>query len=266
MSATSELLTASSRILREDKRLLIFPLLSVSAEAVVLAGFVVPYVMTPHGSSVNATHLTAPLDCLLVLCYLLLTSVAMYFNAALFLAVAQVMNGEKASVRTALGAAARRLPTILTWALISSTVALLIRAVDRRIPIVSGVAGISWSCLSYLALPTMVFEGLGVRRGTKRATAAFRAVWREDVSGALRHGILQVLLWIPALVVMFFALGTASGQAILAGIAVCTLWLGLCVLVLSCLTGVFRVAVYHYAATGTTPAQFAGIDLSRAFH
>jgi hypothetical protein len=43
------------------------------------------------------------------------------------------------------------------------------------------------------------------------------------------------------------------------------LWFGLCALVMSCLTSVFRVAVYQYATTRTSPPQFDGFDLGNAF-
>jgi len=167
-------------------------------------------------------------------------------------------------MRSALAEARRRLPTILAWSAFASTIALIMQVIDRRVPIISLVLSISWSCLSYLMLPVMVFEGVGVREGVRRTKALFRATWQQEVVGTLRLGVVGVVLMIPAFILVVFGLAIGSGPAILLAAAVAALWIGLCILVLSCLGNVFRVALYQYAATGTTPPQFAGLDLSRA--
>lgn len=265
MSATSSLLKASFRVLRERKRLLVFPVLSVGVEAVVIAAFAVPYARALHASSVSGRALNPAWYVAAAAGYLLATAVSTFFNAALFLAVAQTLRGGEPGVRRALATAGRRLPTILAWAVVSCTVGLLVRAIDRKVPIVSAVFGISWSCLSFLALPVLVLENVGVVRGLRSAAEVFRRAWREEVTGTLRLGGLALLLALPACVVMFFGLGSGDGPTMLLALAVCVLWFGLCGLALSALIGVYRVAVYLYATTNTAAPQFAGIELSRAF-
>ena len=140
-----------------------FPVMSITAEAVVLAAFLVPYLAMRHGSSAGPTRLGITGYVLAALCYLALTAVSAYVNAALLIAVSQSMRGGQPSIGGALRSASRALPSILAWSVVSSTVGLLIRALDRRIPVVTAVLGISWSALSFFALPVMVFEGVGPR-------------------------------------------------------------------------------------------------------
>jgi hypothetical protein len=265
MSTTSTLLKTSLRVLRRNKRLIAFPVIAIAAEAFVLSAFVVPYLIATRGSHVDAANLGAAGYGLCVLCYLVLTSVSTYVNAALLIAVGQALRGGQPSVGGALRAAARLLPAILAWSVLTSTVAQLIRAIDSRVPIVTAIAGASWSALSFLALPVIVFEGVGPLTGTRRAVQVLRSVWREEVSGTLRLGGVFLLLAIPMAPVLFLGFGSENLAAMLLAVIVCVLWFGLCSLVLSCLTGVYRTAVYMYATTRTTPPQFAGIDLGRAF-
>lgn len=89
--------------------------------------------------------------------------------------------------------------------------------------------------------------------------------WREQALGTIRLSALAGLLLIPAVIVFVIGIGTVDGPLIELSIAVCLLWFGLCALVVSCLTGVYRVAVYCFAATGVTPEAFSAMDLSAAF-
>lgn len=265
MSTTSTLLRASFQVLRSSKRLIVFPVMSITAEAVVLTAFLVPYLAMRHGSPGGPTHLGIAGYALGVLCYLALTAVGAYINAALLIAVCQSVRGEQPSIVGALRCASRVLPSILAWSVVSSTVGLLIRALDRRVPIVTALLGISWSALSFFALPVMVFEGVGPVRGTRRAAEVLRSAWREEVTGTLRLGGILLLLAIPTAPVLFFGYGSENETAMLLAVAFCALWFGLCGLVLSCLTGVYRAAVYLYATKKAAPPQFAGVDLGRAF-
>lgn len=265
MSTTSTMLKASFRVLREHKRLLVFPALSITAEAVVIASFAVPYVTAKHGSLADAARPTPTADVLLAICTLVATTVSLFFSTALFLATADAMNNDEVRISVALRGASRRLPTICAWALASCTVSLVVRAIDRRVPIASLVFNIAWSCVSFLALPVMVFEGIGVRAGVRRTVAVFKDTWREQALGAIRLTGLALLLAVPALFVFIAGIGTVDGPEIILSIVLCLLWAGLCALVVSCLTGIYRVAVYRFATTGVTPEPFSGVDLSQAF-
>jgi membrane-anchored glycerophosphoryl diester phosphodiesterase (GDPDase) len=264
-STTSTMLKASFRVLRQNKRLLVVPSASIAAQAVVVGSFVVPYVMTKHGSSADAMHLTPTADVMVALCVLVTTAVSLFFSAALFLATADALNAEEVNIGAALRGAARRLPAICAWAALSCTLALVLRLVDRRVPFAAVVFNVSWSCVSYLALPVMVFEGVGVPRALRRSAEIFRRTWREQTFGPWRLAGIATVLVIPALIVFVIGIGTVTASGIILSIGVCVLWFGLCSLVVSCLTGVFRVAVYRFAVSGVTPEQFSALDLGRAF-
>lgn len=262
MGTTTQLLKASYRVVREDKRLVALPAAAMAVETAVLASFAVPYLITAHGHD----GADSPACYALLAAWLFVsTSISTYFNTALFFAAAQALRGREPDVSKALADARRRIPTILAWSALSTTIALIVDVVDRRIPIVSLIMNISWSCLSYLMLPVMVFEDAGIREGMRRSKRLFRATWAEQVVGTLRLGVIGVLLAIPALFVVLVGLGMGSTPVVVATLIAGVLWIMLCVLVLTCLSNVFRVAVYLYATTGTTAPQFAGVDLSQVF-
>lgn len=259
------MLKASFRVLRENRRLAVLPLLSIAAEAVVIASFFVPYAVAEHGSSAATARLTTTTYALLVTCAVVATAVSLFFTSALFLATADAMNGDEVSLKAALRGAARRLPSICAWAVASCTVSLFLRLVDWRVPIVPLMINIAWSSVTYLALPVMVFEGAGMPHGVRRAVTLFKSTWRELAVGTVRLNVLSGLLMIPAVIVFVIGIGTVDGPLIVLSIAVCLLWFGLCALVVSSLTSVYRVALYRFAATGVTPESFSAMDLGEAF-
>ena len=266
---SSGLIKASLGVLRANKKLLVFPLLSLASAIILLAVFVLPFVLTSRGSGASASSGTSSLGPLQYVIfafgYLLLAVIAMFFNAALILAADQAFRGERPGIAASLRATRRHAPAIVAWGLFGGTVSLIARAVDRRIPFASAIVGTTWSAVTFLALPVIVLEGGGAARGVRRAAHLFRTTWGEEVTGAVRIGLLAAVLSIPLLPVLFFGLGSESGSAMLAALAVCALWIGFVSLIISTVTGVFRVAVYHFAATRSTPPQFAGADLARSF-
>jgi hypothetical protein len=262
---STKLLMASVRVLRTHKRLILFPVMATLAEVILLASFVVPLVVSRHGSSTGDGNFSVVQYVLFALGYLVLTAIGLFFNAALILAADQALRGEQPKVGTSLRAALRRLPTILAWAALSATISILVRAVDRKIPFVSGIIGIGWSLVTFLALPAIVLEDVGVVRSVRRSVELFRTTWGDEVSGIVRLWVVVLVLAIPTFPVLFFGFGLQTVSSMLIATAATVLWLGLVGLFLSTVTGVFRVAIYHFAATRTTPSQFAGIDLSQAF-
>lgn len=251
---TWELAKASWRVLQADRELLLLPVISGVATLLTAATFLVPL------TAAGGTGLEGPGSYAVVFgLYVSLAFITILFNTALVHAADERLRGGDPTVGTALNGAARHLGTILGWALISATVSLILRAIEQRGGgvgrIVSGLAGVAWSLVTFLVIPTFVVEEVGVVEAVKRSASLFRRTWGENVAARVGFGLLGFLAAMPAAGVI--ALGVSAGGALaVAALVVGVLWIALVTVVLSALNAIFQTALYHYAVSGGVPGGF----------
>jgi Family of unknown function (DUF6159) len=266
-----DLAKSSWAVLRSDRELVLLPLFSFLATLVVAATFVLPIIATSHGTGADGSSQSSfgPVQYILgFVGYVVLAYVTIFFNAALVHAADERMRGGDPTLGSALRGAASRAAQILPWAIVSATVSLILRAIQERGGIVAriaaGFAGMAWSLVTFLVLPILVIEGLGVGAAIKRSSELFRRAWGEQVIANAGIGLVGFVAAIAGLPVLLLA---ATGIFVLQviGIGLFAVWVGLVVCVTSALSGVFQTALYHYAANGMPPAAFAPATLEHAF-
>lgn len=259
---TLELARTSWEVLRADKELLWIPILSFGAGTVVAATFAVPTVLVVDRES-PLTYAVA------FLAYVALAYVTVFFNAALVSAADERLRGGDPTVGSALRGAAARAGRILPWAVVSATVSVLLRAVGERAGllgrIAAGMAGIAWALVTFLVIPVLVFEDVGVGQAIRRSGQLFRRTWGENVVAQVGFGLLGVLATLPALLAIVAVAATGSGVAIGVGIGLAVLWMVGVAVFLSALNAVFQTALYRYAAEGAALGPFTTGDMSAAF-
>ena len=252
---TLALARSSWSVLQADKELLILPLLSGIASMIVAASFVVPIVLT-GGADEEPTALGYVL---LFVMYVVLAFVTIFFNAALVAGANERLHGGDPTVGSALRAAASHTGRILPWAIVSATVSILLQAVQQRGGAagrgVAGIAGLAWSLITFLVIPVIVIEGLGVGAAVKRSSALFKQTWGENVAARVGFGLLGFLLALPAVLLVFlgFAAGTIGAGI---AIAVAVVWLLAVTLVMASLSSIFQTALYLYAAENEVPTGY----------
>lgn len=259
-----DLARSSWRVLSTDRELIWLPFVSMIATVLVALSFFVPVAALSSGNGFG------PLAAALALVgYFALAYTTIFFNTALVCAADELMRGGRPSVSSAITAARARAGRILPWALVSATVSLVLRSLEQRGGvlgrIVIGFVGLAWSLVTFLVLPVLVIEGVGVRDAISRSTNLFKKAWGEQVVGNSGIGLLGFLAAIPGVVVA--GLGIASGVALIAVplVVAGAVWVIGTMCVTSALSGVFQTALYHYAANGMPPAAFADAHLDRAF-
>jgi hypothetical protein len=262
---TFSLARSSWSVLQADKELLVLPLLSGIASVIVAASFVVPIVLT-GGADQEPTTLGYVL---LFVMYVVLAFITIFFNAALVAGAHERLQGGDPTVGSALRAAASHAGRILPWAIVSATVSIILQAIQQRGGVagrgIAGVAGLAWSLITFLVIPVIVIEGLGVGAAVKRSSALFKQTWGENVAARVGFGLLGFLLALPALlvVVVGFAAGTIGAGI---GIAIAVVWLLAVTLVMASLSSIFQTALYLYAAEHEVPTgYFDQSQISQAF-
>ena len=249
------LLSQSLAIIRSDRSLLWFPVLSAVFTVIAVAIVLVPAaVLLLPGATADSAH-TWPMLVVAGLAGYAATAVATYFNVALVSCAARSFHGEDTSAGEGMRAANARLRSILLWALIASLVGMVIRAVEQRAglgSIVARLLGAGWAIATYFVIPVLAFEQVGPADAVRRSVATVRRSWGESLIGNVGLGIATFLLALPLVGVgLLGAALVGASPAAGVGLLVVAAGLGVVLLVVSSAMGqIYKTAVYLYAETG----------------
>jgi hypothetical protein len=266
ISRTLELAKASWQVLKADKELVLLPVLSLIATIAVAASFLAPIILRGDaGALENPDGITYVL---LFVAYVVLAFITIFFNAALVHAANERLEGGDPTVGSAIRGALLRVGRIFPWAVVSATVSIILRALEERAGafgrIASAIAGIAWSLVTFLVIPVLVIENIGVTDAVKRSGSLFKKTWGENVAAQIGFGLLGFVVAFPAILIAAaaFYIGETIGVIVLVA---ALLWILGSAMVISALNGIFQTALYRYAAgTGSTGA-FADLELQSAF-
>ena len=263
-----ELVKTSWNILMEDKKLLVFPVLSGLVTMIIILTFALPLIfaglvwdLTTSGTGLFLVILFA--------FYAVSYFVVIFFNTALISCVNARLNGVEMSVREGLDSASRHLPSILAWALISATVGIILHLIEQRAGILGRIAtalvGGVWSLVTFFVVPVLVLEDKGVLDSVKESVSLIKRTWGESIVGSGSIILIFVAIGFVAFVGL---LGTlALGNMMVFGLAL-GLFLTLVVIlavIAATMQGIFVTALYTYARTGTVPSAFSRDLIEHAF-
>lgn len=272
---TWSLMKASLQVLKKDKELLVFPVMSGICCLFVLALFAVPaftsgYWQPPgEGASLNEKVNYYSLLFLLYFCNYL---VIVFFNSAIVACAVIRMQGGDPTVKDGFRAAGARLSLIIGWALVSATVGLVLRIIEDRSEkvgrIIAALLGMAWSVMSFLVIPILIVEKKGPITALKESTLMLKKVWGEQLIGNFSFGLVFFALALPAILLVAIvgaftpSLETMLPLFLVAGVALLYL-IGL-VVVNSALHAIFQTAVFLYARDNQVPPGFQADMLMNA--
>lgn len=157
----------SFQVLKLDKELLLFPILSGLACVLVLASFATPFLTgmidLPEGDLTTAQQITYSV--LGFAFYFVSYFIIIFFNSALVACAIIRLKGGDPTVRDGIGASMARLPQIAGWALVSATVGMILKAIESRSErvgeIVASLLGMAWSITTFFVVPILVVGNWG---------------------------------------------------------------------------------------------------------
>ena len=274
LSRSWELVKVSADVLRADKELLIFPIVSGALSILVFVTFLVPMILAGlFDAHTFKSGFPAAGYVIGFLFYVVQYSVIFFCNTALVGAALIRLRGGDPTVSDGFRIATQRLGPILGYAVIAATVGMILRAISERSgllgKIVVGIIGFAWSVGTYLVVPVLAVENVGPIEAIKRSASYLRRTWGEQIIGNAGIGIVFGLFSVGVVVcggVLFMgAAGTGSGPLMaLVGLAVVLALVGLS-LIGSALGGIYAAAVYRYAAEGETGGYFDAALVQDAF-
>jgi hypothetical protein len=266
-SRSWELTKASASVIRSDKELLVFPLLSSLSALVIMATFAIPaFALKIFDQQVLGFIW-------IFLFYLCTYFVTIFFNSALVGAALIRLEGGDPTVADGFAAARARVMPILGYAAIAATVGLILQTLKNRdnnflVRIFASGLGVAWTLATFLVVPVLVAEDIGPIEALKKSVELLKRTWGENAIGNVGLGFAFALMFFAVIVVGVAAVFAASVVSFKLAIAVglmVVLALVLMGIVQSALSSIYSAALYRYAIAGEAPVGFQGTGLATAF-
>lgn len=271
---TWRLTKSSWQVLRQDKELLLFPLASAIGVIALLAIFGAIGAVTGSldridagiSGSASAEKMTVPDVILLVAMTVSTYFVGIFFNAALVSAALERLRGGNPTFRSGIRATVPHIHNILGWAIIAASVGIILRALQERanngfVRILIGMIGGVWAYLTFFVVPLLVAKGYGPIEAIKASSGLFKRTWGEQFTANFGFGILMLgailLAALPALAI--------AAVSPVAGIIVGVFFVAIALGIVTALEGIFKAALYEYAAEDVVGVGFDRGDLSGAY-
>jgi hypothetical protein len=255
------LFQTSWSILMEDKKLLVFPLLSGIISLIVLATFILPLII---GQFLGGLFFYAALFAFYLVSYF----VVIFFNTALISCVNARLQGKEMSIGEGISNALRHVTSILGWALLSATVGIILNLLRERGgfvgQIAAAIAGGAWGLVTFFVVPVLILEDKGVFEAIRESTAMIRKTWGETIIGS---GSIMLVFVIIGIVGFLGVLATLLLGSTVFTVAL-VLFIGFVIVlavVAAAMQGIFVTALYRYAKTGTVPSAFNRDLIQNAF-
>lgn len=259
-----DLAGASWRVLQQDRELAWLPVLAGVGALLVGAAFFGPVLaILGGGGEQNAID---ALGYALMFCgYVAMAAVFHLGRAAVVHGANLRMEGGDPTVATSWRGATAHWPAVAGFAAISTTVGLVLEAVEENGGIFGAIAsvvgGAAWRLTTYLVLPIVVLEGAGAIEGIKGSSRLVKATWGEQVTGNVGFGLLGMVLVLPAVLVAMLLAGLGTNVAVVAFLAA-AVWSTAVGAVIAALEGVFQTALYRQVTGRSIPAAFSAADLA----
>ena len=284
LSRSWEFAKISYGILWDYKKLIVFPLVSTVAAAIVTASFLVPLwtagtlekwldFMDEESATVATTTDQIWMYGILFLFYFCCYFVIVFFNAGLTACALKVVSGEEPSIGYGFSMAVKRLPQIAAWALLSAVIGVVLKIIENANEKVgywiAALLGTAWTALTFFVVPVLVMDGVGPILAIKLSLKTLKGTWGEALVGNFSMGLLSFLIMLPFLigVAVLFVMAMASNNMTNIVLAIT---LGVAVIVVVCAFTsaadvVFKALLYNYATGRSVPSGIDTSNFSAAF-
>jgi hypothetical protein len=287
ISRSFSLAKSSFNVLMEDKKLLLFPLLSGLAWIVIMLLVFLPltwllavanilghWEVQTQGGFASAEYKVNPVTAILLVFVVYYVSwfVVIFCNSALVSCALMHFRGEKPTLGDGFRAAGARVPQILLWCLVASTVSVILKLIESGKDnyvgkFIAKLLGAAWAVMTFFVVPILVVEKVGPFQAIKRSIAVLKKTWGEALVGNIGLGLFAFLLFLPViLLVILTVVGFNASMALgFTFLALTIIYLIGFAILTSALNTVFVAALYQYAAFEQTPIGFDEATIKGAF-
>ncbi len=198
----------SFSVINKDRELLIFALLSFVFSGIFSLEMIVPSVLPDiidGGKSVQ--ELEVYQYALIFLTYFGLAFIATFFNVCVTYTAKVRFEGGNATFGDSFRFAMSRIGLIAQWSILSASVGLLLKILERAVAsfgkvgeivgrIVIGLMGAAWSIATIFVVPILVYEGLGPIDSLKKSMKAVKETWGENIVKSIGLGLMTFFAYV----------------------------------------------------------------------
>ncbi len=237
----------SFAVLKENRQLILFPVLSGISMVLVIGSFVVVlFASSGWDAGAIRDQSTVVNYAIVFLYYLINYFIIVFFNTALVHCTHLYFNGEKPTIGQGLRFSMSRIGAILSWAIFAATVGTILRLIQDKLgwlgKIITGLIGVVWSIATFFVVPVIAYENLGPIDAFKRSATLMKEKWGESLGATFSFGIVQ-MLGILLLAIPSFILGLLIHPVV--GIVLFALGVFTILVVMSAAKVIFVSAVYQ---------------------
>lgn len=253
----------SFAVINKDRELIWFALLSFIFSTLFVLAMVLPSIVPAVlNEGISDTTLEAYQYVILFVTYFGLAFIATFFNVCVVYTTKVRFEGGNATFNESFSFAFSKLGLIFKWSLLSATVGLLLRLLDKLASqlgkagqivasILIGLLGMTWSIITIFVVPVLVYEGFGPIDAVKKSTQVIKKTWGESLIRAIGLGLIQfftfVLIIVLSVGITYLLSNLIGVSGFIAGVSIGLLLLFFTGLIFSVANTIFNTALYVYA-------------------
>jgi hypothetical protein len=249
-------------IIRKDKEILIFPILSGLVTMIILASFLVGAFFSVGFDGLANGSSSWIFYAFFAVFYFVSFFVAIFFNACVIGCATIRLNGGDPTVKDGFRIAMDNIGRIAAWALFAATIGLIIRTVQQRVgfigKLIMGALGVAWTVVTYFVVPVLIYEKLGPWGSVKRSASILRKTWGEALVGNLGLGLIFFLFGILGIIPIILGAIVGGLVGAIVGIVVAVVYWLIIGIIASAAEAILVAALYRYATTGKVSEDFDG--------
>jgi hypothetical protein len=189
-----------------------------------------------------------------------------YFQVALTAVVHERISGGNIDFKEGIHRATQILGKIFVWSVIAATVGIVLKVIADRSQwlgkLVSSLLGAAWTIATLFIAPTLLLDNVSVWQSIKNSADVFKKTWGESIITNVSLGLftfIAILLTVAFYVLLGLGLATIGFNLIgIMGVSIlCVLTIILIAILSSCLSEIFKVALYSYARSGKIAEGFS---------
>jgi hypothetical protein len=238
--------TNSLKVLKANRQLIIFPILSGLSVLLILLSFCAVVLGISGWDIHNISEPGTVVNYAIIFSFYIVNYfIIVFFNMAMVHCTSLYFKGEEVTVQKGIDFSMSRLRAILGWAVFAGIVGGILKIIQENAgsfgKIITGLIGVVWSIATFFVVPVIAYENLGPIAAFKKSTLLMKEKWGESIGAGFSFFLIQlgVLAVIAVIAVLVAAIN------LFAGIAIAVLLVLLLSVIMSTLKTIFISAVYH---------------------
>lgn len=251
-----QLAKMSLGVVKKDKEILVFPLLSLIFTGIVSASFIGGIFFMGSLYAFKTPVGIAALGAMYIIDYF----VIVYFNVAVIGCAMIRFEGEDPTVSDGFRTSNQNLGSIVKWAIVAGTVGIILRLIKSRAKLVGKIAiigGFAWSIATFFAVPVLIYEDKSLVESIKQSAHLLKNTWGETISGGLGLGLIFLLLGLLGTVPLILGIIIGGISDLIFGLIIAIPYWLILICVGSAADSTLHAALYRYAVTGKTASGFS---------